>query len=219
MNFVDPVVAAPDVKRDTWFSVPGAPHVVLDAARATHFRFVPELACALVVINPSSGRRILIRIEQGGVGYAVTPDSSITGLVAADISTTASAVTVVELLYDEITATWQKIAYLTAYGAGLLYQPLDATLTAFAAVTFAADKGVYATGADAFATFDLSAFGRTWAAKADEAAGRTALSLGSIYPANIVAAQADFAGADLAALKAELNAWKAKFVTAGVEAS
>lgn len=41
-----------------------------------------------------------------------------------------------------------------------LKQPLDATLTAFAGVTFAADKGLYSTGPDAFATFDLTAGGR-----------------------------------------------------------
>jgi hypothetical protein len=37
---------------------------------------------------------------------------------------------------------------------------LDATLVAVAAVTFAANKGLYATGADAFATYDLTAGGR-----------------------------------------------------------
>ena len=41
-----------------------------------------------------------------------------------------------------------------------LKQPLDATLTAFAGVTFAADKGLYSTGADAFTTYDLTAAGR-----------------------------------------------------------
>lgn len=56
-------------------------------------------------------------------------------------------------------------------------QPLDATLTAFAGVTFAADKGVYATGADAFATFDLSAFARTLLDDANAAAARTTLGL------------------------------------------
>lgn len=46
---------------------------------------------------------------------------------------------------------------LSAIGA----QPLDATLTALAAVVTAANKLIYATGSDAFATTDLSAFIRT----------------------------------------------------------
>jgi hypothetical protein len=44
---------------------------------------------------------------------------------------------------------------------GSVYQPLDATLTAWAGVTFAADKIGYATGADAFSTTDLTSFART----------------------------------------------------------
>lgn len=60
-------------------------------------------------------------------------------------------------------------------------QPLDATLTALAGLTTAADKGIYATGSDTFATFDLGSFGRTWGGLADAAAGRTALSLDSYY--------------------------------------
>lgn len=46
------------------------------------------------------------------------------------------------------------------YDALLNYQPIDPTLTAFAALTIAANKGIYGTGADAFATYDLTAGGR-----------------------------------------------------------
>lgn len=55
-------------------------------------------------------------------------------------------------------------------------QPLDATLTALAGVTFAADKGLYATGDDAFATFDLSSYMRGIMDSADEAALKTAIN-------------------------------------------
>ena len=59
-------------------------------------------------------------------------------------------------------------------------QPLDATLTALAGVTVAADKLIYATGDDAFATTDLSTFSRSLLDDADAATARGTLGLGSI---------------------------------------
>ena len=50
------------------------------------------------------------------------------------------------------------------------YQPLDASLTAHAALATAANKGVYYTGSDAPATFDMTAYGRTVAGLANAAA-------------------------------------------------
>lgn len=58
-------------------------------------------------------------------------------------------------------------------------QPLDGTLTALAALTLAANKMIYATGADAVSTTDLTAFARSLLAAADAAAVRTLLALGS----------------------------------------
>lgn len=55
-------------------------------------------------------------------------------------------------------------------------QALDATLTALAGVTFAADKALYSTGADAFATFDFSSYMRGLMGSADEAALKTAIN-------------------------------------------
>jgi len=55
----------------------------------------------------------------------------------------------------------------------------DATLTALAGVTVAADKIIYATGADAFSTTDLSSFARTLLDDANAAAARTTLGVGS----------------------------------------
>jgi phage-related tail fiber protein len=59
-------------------------------------------------------------------------------------------------------------------------QPLDATLTALAGVTTAANQLVYATGADAFTTTSFTAFGRSLVDDADAAAGRTTLGLGTM---------------------------------------
>ena len=59
-------------------------------------------------------------------------------------------------------------------------QPLDATLTALAGVSTGANQLIYATGADAFSTTALTAFGRSLLDDADAAAARTTLALGSI---------------------------------------
>lgn len=56
-------------------------------------------------------------------------------------------------------------------------QPLDATLTAFAGVTVAANQVVYATGPDTFAVTAFTVLGRTLAGLADAASGRTALGV------------------------------------------
>lgn len=56
-------------------------------------------------------------------------------------------------------------------------QASDATLTAFAAVTFAADTYLYATAADTFATGTVTSFARTLLDDADAATARTTLGL------------------------------------------
>ena len=59
-------------------------------------------------------------------------------------------------------------------------QPLDATLTALAGVTTAANQLIYATGSDTFAVTNFSSYGRTLVDDADAAAARTTLGLGTI---------------------------------------
>ena len=67
----------------------------------------------------------------------------------------------------------------------LVYQPLDQTLTALAAMVVAADKLVYATGVDTFAQTDFPAQARTLLAASTQALQRTALGLGTAAVANV----------------------------------
>lgn len=80
--------------------------------------------------------------------------------------------------YGRITAGTNPTS-LSGYGITDA-QPLDATLTALAGVTTAADKLIYATGADTFSTTDLTSFGRSLIDDADAPAARTTLGLGTI---------------------------------------
>ena len=64
-------------------------------------------------------------------------------------------------------------ALVDALGTGK--QPLDATLTALAALATVADKLIYATGADTFSTTTLTAFARTLLDDADAATARATL--------------------------------------------
>lgn len=70
-------------------------------------------------------------------------------------------------------------AALVAAGANAqaLSQPLDADLTAIAALTSAADRVPYATGAGTWALATLTTFGRALIAAADQAATRVVLAL------------------------------------------
>lgn len=65
-------------------------------------------------------------------------------------------------------------------------QPLDATLTALAAVTVAADQLMYSTGPDTFATTALTALARTLLAASTTSAARAAIgAAGSILEASV----------------------------------
>lgn len=63
-------------------------------------------------------------------------------------------------------------------------QPLDPTLTALAALITAADKLIYSTGADAFATSTLTAFARSLLDDVDAAAARETLELTDVVTAS-----------------------------------
>lgn len=80
-------------------------------------------------------------------------------------------------------------------------QPKDATLTALAGVTTAADKLIYWTGVDAAATTDFSAFARTLLDDANAAAARTTLGL--------------VIGTDVQAYNANLTTWAGKTAPTG----
>lgn len=105
--------------------------------------------------------------------YSTTPGSntSISGINIAENCSPAGLNNATRQMMADI-KTWYDTVQ-----AGGTYQPLDATLTALAALTTAADKGLYATASDTFATYDLTSFGRSLVAVANAAAARTLLGV------------------------------------------
>ena len=111
--------------------------------------------------------------------------TGITDLAVADggtgASTAANARTNLGLVIGTDVAAQSSLAsYLTTAAAAAGYQPLDSDLTAIAALTSAANKVPYATGAGTWALTDFSAAGRALVDDADAAAQRTTLGLGTI---------------------------------------
>jgi hypothetical protein len=111
----------------------------------------------------------------GGGSLTITADSV---NLTSDIVTANTYKSVTVDTYGRVTAGTNPTT-LSGYGITDA-QSLDATLSALAGVTVAANQVIYATGADAFATTSLTSFGRSLIDDADATAARTTLSLGTI---------------------------------------
>lgn len=108
----------------------------------------------------------------GGEGtFAKLASPTFTGTPAAPTATAGTNTTQIA------TTAFVTDAVSTAGGS---YQPLDATLTAVAGVTTAADKFIYFTDVDTAAAATISTFGRSLIDDADAAAARTTLGLGTM---------------------------------------
>lgn len=104
--------------------------------------------------------------------YSATPgaNTSISGVNIGENCSPAGINNAIRQLMADIAAA---LADGTFTGGD--FQALDATLTALAAVITSANKLIYATGSDTFATTDFTAFARTLLDDADAATARTTL--------------------------------------------
>jgi len=119
-------------------------------------------------------------LAKGVVAGLQTGDATLTALAGLTWSAGSQALVFTGVDTVGLATVGQSAGNILNKAAGdALYQPLDGTLTAMAGVTTAADKLIYATGADAFATTDLTAFARTLLDDANAGAARTTLGLGS----------------------------------------
>jgi hypothetical protein len=134
-----------------------------------------ELDAAVDALAAGSGA-----ISDGTTSTTTTWSSTKTSaeIVAAISALIAGAPGILDTLAEiaaQLATDESAVGALTTAVAGK--QPLDADLTAIAALTSAANKVLYATGADAWALADFTAAGRALVGDADAAAQRATLAV------------------------------------------
>lgn len=128
--------------------------------------------------------------DRGGAGLTQTGDvldvGGTTGRIvvnadSVDLATAGTAGTYTKTTTDAYGRVVSGESPSSYVDLGLTdVQPLDATLSALAALATAADQLIYATGSDSFATSSLSSFARTLLDDITAAAMRATLELGTI---------------------------------------
>jgi len=143
---------------------------------------LPPLAVNETFVVADQAAMLALTAERGDM--AIRTDTGKTYVLSTDSPGTLAD-------WKEVLATGQVqsvngqtgVVVLTKSDVGLTnvtnvaQQPLDATLTALAALSTSADQMIYSTGADAFALATLSSFARTLLDDADAATARGTLSV------------------------------------------
>lgn len=146
------------------------------AAKATDYTLaaaddgytLPVTANATITVPPGLLTNFQCKLLVRGGGVTVTVAASGTTLVGSDLSSATNGSTIV------ITGTGVLNTFVVQVLRPQSEQPLDAGLTSIAGLTTAADKMIYTTALDVYATTDLTAAGRSMAGAAN-AAAQTAL--------------------------------------------
>ena len=135
------------------------------------------LTDAVMSSSPTAGMRLLLIANHTNNG-ATTFNLNSSGAVAVVRRNGATALSGGEIVSGDLfEIVYDGTSWVLVNAAAAEYQPIDATLTALAGVTTAADKLIYATGSDTFTTTDLTTFGRSLIDDASASAARTTLGL------------------------------------------
>lgn len=124
----------------------------------------------------TGGNTFMVTVQDSTGAYEIMVCTARTGdtltVTRAQESTTARAFSAGAVVANRFTA-----GTMTGYAQSSAVQPLDATLTAIAGVSTAADKLIYATGSDTFTTTDFTAAARTVLDDTSTSAMRTTLGV------------------------------------------
>lgn len=208
----------------TFFDAAGAATTAAAAAQAASQPLDGDLTSIAALTTTSAGRALLTVASLTALTTSLDAAStSASGIV--ELATSAEAITGTDTVRAVTPAALQaKIDALVASAPGTLdtlnelaaalgndpnfaatltttlagKQPLDSDLTSIAALNGAANKMLYATGANTWALADLTAAGRALIDDADATAQRATLSVWS--QAEVGAVTTDFAAAFAAAL-------------------
>lgn len=155
--------------------------VAAGTANALAAAFVPAIAA-----YPSAPETLSVLVRAAAANTTTTPTLAVDGLAAKTIvkgnNMALAAGDIIgaghwlDFQFDPALDKWVLQNPATGITAGA-YQPLDATLTALAALVTSADKMIYATGVDTFALNTLTAFARTLLDDPDAATALTTLGV------------------------------------------
>lgn len=156
---------------DAWTDITGKPSTFTPSTHTHAISDVTGLQTALDAKAPLASPAL----TGTPTAPTATAGTNTTQLATTAFVTTAAAAVVADALNDGTTTI--APSQNAVFDALATKQGLDATLTALAGVTTAADKLIYATGSDAFTTTDLTSTARTLLDDTSTSAMRTTLGL------------------------------------------
>lgn len=180
---------------------------------------IPAIAITEFLGTSNSQAAMLALSGQKG-DWTIRSDTGATWIITGTDPTQLSNWTAISYPTSPVTSVNAQTGAVVLGFGDVGAQKADATLTALAAMTTAADQLIYATGTDTFATTGFTAFGRSLVDDADAATARTTLQL--VIGTNVQAFNADLSA--LAALsgtntmyyRSAANTWTAVTVGGGL---